>query len=246
MSRLSNPDAQRLLAELDSLLGLARSACNPQGKYSFPAQLSRLPEVIADLQPYLGRSREDPVPFWKCVRAVNKARPGKRIISVLTELFSRATQITAGPLTRLKANACTPPLTKKEQWAVARLARHLRAHPNRPVPNVGQYAKIFARVASSNQHRLLEKTPIGAIAAGERRIYGHLGFLDFYWQHRAWIDRYFEGVVSLYDLAVSLEHEPFLRRLKPLLFGTHFTVAGLAKAQARSKVMLRQRKHRKK
>jgi hypothetical protein len=195
------------------------------------------------LQAYLPDRKREPVPFWKCLKKLDKEKPSLHLKKTLEALYSRAALVVPGPLTRLMRGECLSPLSEAEKQLVSKVANHLERTPNEPLPELDHYLPIFDRTLSKLGAALRQRFARRP-RADDRQALASLGFLDFYWQHRSWRDRYEQPIIQLYDIAVVLEHQPFVDKIKPLLFGDYIDVPRWLRSRERVFTRRRQQKRR--
>jgi hypothetical protein len=140
-------------------------------------------------------------------------------------------------------NECDPRLSEPEKKLVSQLANHLERTPNEPPPEIDNYLPIFDRT-SSKIGVALRRWCSRRARTDDRKALASLGFLDFYWQHRSWRDRYEQPIIHLYDIAVVLEHQPFVDKIKPLLFGDYIDIPRWQQSRWRFLAQRRQKKRR--
>lgn len=243
---LRSPAAEELLTKLRIALQQAREAIPIAGDdLTFAAEVSRIPQIVDDLQKFLPpRTRKFTV-FWNRVRAVEHERPSLRIRQTLQALYARAScRIPPGPLARMLAK--NRPIS--ETKLLRELIDRIESSPTGALLDADRYAKLLAEVGSPLQTKLLQmlsSTPVPR----ERRAVAMIQFLDLYWQQRSWRDQYERIVINLYDLAVILEHQPFLNKLRPLLFqktdqDNYFDVEGWVRSRRVKQRNKRQKNYR--
>ncbi len=215
---LSDPAAQPLLQSLRGLLRIANVACSAK-PFQFPPPIGELAAEIDELQRFLPpRKRGKPATFWPCVVALDRERPGLHLIVTLEKLYGCIAGITPGPLTKLVQKPDRPP---SEMQKVGTLMACLDS--NTVPPNVESYLPILTNVASEGYKTALSKAfSSTAYNREEKWFVAYTAFLDVQWHHRAWLRDHLPTVEAAYDLAVVLDHQPFLDRFNSLLFGQHF------------------------
>lgn len=244
---LSVPAAQPLLQQLDDTLKSVREACQPHRTFEYPYAAGEIPALGSKLRKFLPNSkREEPAVFWKCIIALNKARPGLKLISTLKILFARVSVCFApGPLTKLVKlrDSQSSPLSPTEKVLVSEIDDCLEI--NRTPQNLVASLQLLLKICSTDFMSALKKCfDSSAYTKDERQFISHAAFLDVRCQYLAWNRYQYPAVVAAFDLANVLDYQPFLDALEPFLIGEFPTLKFLQKDRKRCNALQRQKKHR--
>lgn len=242
MVSLRDPAAQPLLDKLKDILSIAKKASRSDIPFEFPAPVAELASVVQALQKYTAEGRRDPAEFWVCVGRLNKKRRGLRLIATLDMFFKRVSYIQPGPLTKLVRSVEGSKGSEQQKQMVNSLMGYIDS--NQIPPRIASYLPLLLSVASDGFHTARDRAFIGATdGPPQKEFNAYSAFLDIHWNHRKWLREHLTAVEAAYDLAVVLDHQPFIDRFKHLLFGDEFFDASRLKA-SRKRELAKQRQVR--
>lgn len=219
-----DPAAVNLLDSLEKLIAVADAAFHPGGSFVYPRKLENIPEVVRQLQPFLGRTKVVRYPFWKCVKAVDERRKKLGLVDTLNRMVDRATSVQPGPLFRLLTERDNGTLSAQESDALLALDRQLEVRPDNPPQNLKMYRSLFERVCSKEyderNERLKRRVPETLVRGAFEDMLDYAAYLDFCEQHFRWIERYQKGLEDLFGLLIEFNSDHFYRMINRVLYGS--------------------------
>jgi hypothetical protein len=237
---LKSAEAQPLLNSLRELLAIA-------GKLNvnepFDYRVAEIPHAIGDLRPFLSKHRKRKVLFWRLVKELDRKVRNLKIEQSLNALYARWTLLEPGPLTKLMVNRASPHTAQDHQELCESLAAHMEREPNQVPKNLARYEPLLVKVPSTLFQQLLSGLSSAPIAR-EKHALTIIRWLDFYWQHRSWRDRYEKPLVCLWELAEELQHQPLMDKIDPFLYGERWGVDYWRREHKKEQARLRKRRSR--
>jgi hypothetical protein len=210
---------RELFDQLRDLLSLVDKAFIDPDRPYFPYEVEEnLLITLEDLQPYIGKKRSYRTPFWKCVCAVNHARPGMHLIQRLNRLVERARRLPSSPLEKLRVLRQQGRLIAHESGLVGQIEKTIGIHSNNPAPaNVVGWAPVLKRVTSPEceiQVEALRKDASHIMSYPEvTNFIAFTRWLDFACQFSKWQERYSQALSSFWIVLVQLENENYNKQV---------------------------------
>ncbi len=250
---ISTLAAQPLRDRLEALLGTADLAFHDYkdqaGRpirldarvFEFPIELVELPNLVAQLQKFIGRKSTVRFPFWRCVKAVDKAARSLHLVIRLEKMVRRATSIEPGPLYKLLT--LTPALPDSDQQLLKALQEHILNDALKPLKEVENYLPLFRRVDLSIYDPVVNQIPPTSLSDPfTKKVAANLAYADFVAHYALWNARYYGPLCQLYDFLLCLENDGLTELVGKILIGSVYSVK--LEQLARKRMAGIQRQHR--
>ena len=240
-TNLHAPEAECLLARLQGLLDLADDAFTDESGRHFPPELLDLPQIIEELQPYLGKkANQRQFPFWKSVVAMDRARKKLGLIATLDDMVERALIIQPGPLATLSREVFAD-----EKIFLGELTAHLEKGVASRLTYLRNYQHIFKNHGSAFYKKLLNSFPSSVRNLETDELLAYTGYLDLCDQYHTWMTKNNAALTNLFSLVVKLHHQDYFNWFERFARGDMPVVDDAIKSHKMHQATLRQARRRK-